>query len=202
MTEVSEPDKLINYLGFRTERYKKGAEIVGYGDKPELIIVISGSAMTISEDWHGYRNVISRISDGGIFGAAYLFASHEITTRLVAEVDCEVAIVSASKIRSALPELAVSYATFLRNTLELISNNCVSFLEKIDHLSKRTTREKVLAYLRTQALRYGNREFTIPFSRQEFADYLAVDRSALSAELSRMQRDGIIEFKRSKFKLI
>ena len=73
---------------------------------------------------------------------------------------------------------------------------------KIDHMSQRTIREKVMAYLSCEAERWGNEAFEIPFNRQQLADYLAVDRSALSAELSRMQKDGLIEYGTNRFRII
>ena len=78
----------------------------------------------------------------------------------------------------------------------------MNFLEKVEHLSRRTTREKVLSYLTAQSVKRGGAEFDIPFSRQELADYLAVDRAALSAELARMKRDGLIDFRKSHFRIL
>ncbi len=75
----------------------------------------------------------------------------------------------------------------------------VMLIQKMTHISKRSTREKLLSYLSLQALQKNDNQFTIPFNRQELADFLAVDRSAMSAELSRMQKEGLLEFHRSHF---
>jgi CRP-like cAMP-binding protein len=86
--------------------------------------------------------------------------------------------------------------------LEIIANKNIMLMQKIEQLSKRTTREKVLAYLSAEAQKGGKNYFNIPFSRQEMADYLSVDRSAMSSELGKMREEGLIDFDRNHFKLI
>ena len=92
--------------------------------------------------------------------------------------------------------------TFLHNALYVVSNASVNFLEKIEHLSRRSLRDKIMSYLTAQSIKCGSREFDIPFSRQELADWLAADRSALSAELSRMRADGLIDYNMRRFRLL
>ena len=73
---------------------------------------------------------------------------------------------------------------------------------KVEHMSQRTLRDKVLSYLSSQAMITGSREFTIPYNRQQLAEYLSVDRSALSSELGKMKKEGILEFRKNWFRLL
>jgi CRP-like cAMP-binding protein len=72
----------------------------------------------------------------------------------------------------------------------------------MEHITKRTTREKLLSYLSEQSRLHGSREFSVPFDRQGLADYLSVERSALSAEMSRLKSEGVINYRKSHFELL
>ncbi|MBQ9081095.1 MAG: Crp/Fnr family transcriptional regulator [Clostridia bacterium] len=202
MEGVKDTEKILRCFEARKKNFSKGAEIVGYGEAPSLIILTKGSAISVSEDWFGNRNMISKIGESGVFGAAYVYAKHEISTRLVAAEDCEIISMNGEKMHSPCPNVCADHTRFLYNVLSLVSNNCVNFLEKVEHLSRRTMREKILAFLTAQSVKNNANSFIIPFSRQEFADYLAVDRCALSSELGRMKKDGLIDFYRSTFTII
>ena len=193
---------LLDCFGARVARYGKGSEIVGYGARPAIVIITAGSATVLSEDWCGNRNIINKLGESGVYGAAFVYSSHEVTSRLVADEDCEAVIMDGEKLHSPCAKNCASHTRFLYNTLKVVSGSCVNFLEKVEHLSRRTTREKVLSYLTAQSVKRGGAEFDIPFSRQELADYLAVDRAALSAELARMKRDGLIDFRKSHFRIL
>ena len=86
--------------------------------------------------------------------------------------------------------------------MDILAEHNLLLTRKIEHITRRTTREKLLSYLNEQAQLQGGDEFTIPFNREQLADYLCVERSAMSAELSRMRRDGLIAFERSRFRLL
>ena len=94
------------------------------------------------------------------------------------------------------------HARLVRNLLGLIAKRTHALTRKIEHTSKRTTRAKLLSYLSDQAESAGSNRFSIPFDRQELADYLSVDRSAMCAELSRMKRDGLVDFQRNQFEIV
>lgn len=201
MQGVIDVEKLLRCFGAHEINRGAGQNIVGYGEKAAIIIIISGKATVISEDYFGNRNIISKLSESGIYGAAFVYSGHEVTSRLVADTDVKAVVLDGEKLHSPCDECCGDHTRFLYNTVRTISQSCVGFLEKAEHLSRRTTRDKALSYLTAESIKQGSDEFIIPFSRQELADYLAVDRSALSSELGHMQSDGLIEFKRSKFKL-
>ena len=92
--------------------------------------------------------------------------------------------------------------TLIRNLLGIVAQNNMYLNQKIKYTSRKTTREKLMAYLTDQAKMKGSNDFTIPFNRQELADYLGVDRSALSNELSKMQREGLLQVEKNRFRLL
>ena len=201
MQGINDVEKMLGCFGAREISRLCGETIVGYGDKAAIIILTSGKATVISEDYFGNRNVINKLSESGIYGAAFVYSRHEVTSRLVADTDVTAVALDGERLHVPCGECCRDHTTFLYNVVQTISKSCVGFLEKAEHISRRTTREKVFSYLTAESIKNSSDEFTIPFSRQELADYLAVDRSALSSELSRMQADGLICFKRSRFKI-
>lgn len=196
---ISDVGKMMTCFCARRIKFAAGEEIVGYGDEPSVAIITSGSATVVSEDWFGNRTVINRLSESGIFGAAFAFSGHEVTTRLVGAENGEAVLINGRRLHAPCATPCESHTRFLYNAVTVISRSCVGFLENVEHLSRRTMRDKVLSYLSAEAVKRGAREFDIPFSRQELADYLAVDRSALSAELGRMKADGLIDYRRAHF---
>lgn len=201
MFGIENLEDMLNCFGTRIANYSENEEIVGYGDSAKIVIILSGSAIVLYEDYLGNRNIINRLGESDIFGAAYLFANHEISTRLVTESKVTAALFNSERIHAPCEKSCINHAKFLYNAVKVISNNCIEFLEKVEHLSRRTMREKVLSYLTACSIKNNSLSFDIPFTRQELADYLAVDRSALSTELSKMQKAGLISFKRSHFHL-
>jgi CRP-like cAMP-binding protein len=86
--------------------------------------------------------------------------------------------------------------------VRLLSYKNLELMKKINHITKRSTREKLLSYLSAEAKKQGSKSFLIPFDRQQLADYLCVERSAMSSELSKMRSEGLLEYQKSFFTLI
>lgn len=202
MEGISDIENLAACFDARVRTFRSGECIVGYGESPQIVILTEGNATVLSEDYFGNRNIVSRLKSGGMFGAAFFYADCETSFRLVADTNEEAVFFSGERLHSPCEKACPDHLRFLQNAMRAVSRNCVGFLEKLEHLSRRTTREKVLSYLTAQSVKQCAKEFEIPFSRQELADYLAVDRSALSAELGKMQKDGLLAFRRSKFRLL
>lgn len=202
MTGIKEPDKLLGCFGARKHRFPKDAEIVGYGDDAAIAVITKGSAYAVSEDYSGNRNIINLIGEGGVYGVAFVYSGHAVTTRLVAAEPCEAVLMNGERLHKPCGDLCRDHLRFLYNALSVVSRASVNYLEKIEHLSRRSLRDKVMSYLTAQSIKCGCREFDIPFSRQELADWLAADRSALSAELSRMKADGLIDYNMRRFRLL
>lgn len=201
MQGINDVKKILECFGARVMKYFKDEEIIGYGDKHAIIIVANGKANVISEDYAGNRNVINKLGAGGVYGVAFVYSGQEVSTRLVATEDCTVVILDEKRLHEPCELPCRDHTAFLYNAIKVVGNASVTFLERSEILSRRTIREKVLAYLSAQARKKGSNEFSIPFSRQELADYISTDRSALSGELSRMAKDGLINYKLNRFRI-
>ena len=194
--------KVIECMRGTKKVYKKNAFIIFTEEKiTEIGIVLRGSVSVIKEDFWGNRDIIDKTGAGGIFGEAFLFS--EKTTeipRVAANEDCEILFIDMRKISECNIKEGVRVALF-NNMMSIMADKINMLNQKIEHIIKRTTREKLLSYLSAQSAMAGKNEFDIPFNRQELADFLSVDRSAMSNELSKLRNEGILKFKKNHFKL-
>ena len=121
---------------------------------------------------------------------------------VMAAENTEVMFLEIRKLLTVCPMACQFHSRVIQNLLTVIAGRNLTLTTKIDHMSKKTIREKVLSYLSYQAEKEGKGSFDIPFNRQQLADYLSVDRSALSAELSKMQKEEIISYDKNHFVLL
>ena len=176
---------------------KKGEYLVKPSD-PVLYfyLVENGSLSVVRDDYWGNRTVISEVGKGGVFGAAYLFAGKK-SYRIAVVAKEDTSVIKFDKDFSGLD--TDTFNKINGNIIKLLANKDVSLLTNNEHLSQRTTRKKILSFL--NAVGEGKNHVTVPFNRQEMADYLAVDRSALSRELSLLQKEGILTYNKNVFVL-
>ena len=198
--EILEMTKCLNA---KIVDYPKDAYIVREGDQVEnLGLVLAGNALIIKEDFWGRRNIISGVQVGQCFAETFAFATGSmLNVSVVTQSPCKIMFLNVKRILNICPENCTHHSRIVRNLLSDIANKNIYFSEKLSHLGQKNTREKLLSYLSAESLKHHSREFQIPFSRQQLADYLCVDRSGLSAELSRMRKEGILEFDRNTFRL-
>lgn len=163
--------------------------------------VLSGSALVIQEDLWGHRNIMSRIPAGDIFAEIFATAGAPLNVSVVAHEDGEILFLDVNRLFSMRGNNAVRGDMVVRNLVAALAKKTMAFNEKITHISKRSTREKLLSYLSAQAMRQGSLSFTIAFNRQQLADYLCVERAAMCVELSRLQKEGILTYNKNRFKL-
>ena len=146
--------------------------------------------------------ITSHIGPGELFSEAYAAKPGTLSlVNAVAAQESRVLLLSIPRILSACPKACAAHAVLIRNLLACIAEKNLRLAEKITHTAPKTIRGRVLSYLSAEAIRQGKRSFCIPFSREQLADYLCVERSALSAELGKMRRDGLIEFRKNAFSL-
>jgi CRP-like cAMP-binding protein len=201
------PDKdiesLLGCLSAVRRSYKKGEFVFAEGDSPETVgLVLSGSAHIINEDFWGNRNIISEIGAGNLFAEAFVCAEADtLPVSVVTAENTEVLLIDYRRIVTTCSSACTFHASMVENMLKILARKNVALVEKIEHLTKRGTREMLLSYLSEQAKINKSDAFNIPFDRQELADYLAVDRSALSAEMSKMKRQGLIDYQKNHFEL-
>ena len=182
----------------------RGSYIFRAGDSTEVMgLMLSGSTLVIQEDLWGHRNILSKCNTGDFFGEPYAATPGAILNiSVVAEEDCEILLLNVKRLLTSCPTACDHHQKLIRNLVSVLANKILLFNDKITHVSKRTTREKLLSYLSAESIRQSSLSFDIPFDRQQLADFLCVERAAMSAELSKLQKEGLLVTKRNHFELL
>ena len=195
---------LMGCLGARVTEFKKNQFVFLEGDPANTLgVVLSGAVQISREDLHGNRSILGRAEPAEVFAESYAFAgSAKLPVNVVAQEDSKLLLIDSCRITQSCSNACGFHQQLIRNLLQIVSEKNLRFHHKLEITAKRTTREKLLAYLYEQEKFHGKRSFTIPFDRQALADYLGVERSAMSAELSKLRKDGVIDFEKSRFTLL
>ena len=202
-TTPEEAAAMLACLGARRRRFDKQEQIFRTGDRvTELGIVLTGRVLIQSDDLWGNTTVLDGVGPGQIFAETYACAGEPLMVDVVAAEPSEVLFLNVSQVLQLCPNNCSHHSRIVRNLLALSAQKNLNLSRKIFHTSSKSIRGRLLSYLSYQALRSGSRSFTIPFNRQQLADYLNVDRSALSNELSKMQREGLLQASRNRFHLL
>lgn len=195
---------LLPCLRAREKRYAKGETIYRAGAViNEFGVVLSGSVNVLVNFYWGGSSIFGHFEAGQIFGEAY--AAHpdrELLVDVVAAEECKIVFLNMDKLLTICQKGCAWHHQVIRNLIRLSAEKNLSLSARMMHTAPKTIRERASLYLSEQAQRHGSNRFAIPYSRQQLADYLGVDRSALSNELSRMRQDGLIRFHRNKFTLL
>lgn len=194
---------LLKRLSATVREYDKGEMIFIAGQPAKHVgIVCTGGVHVLTEDFIGNRSILAALTDGELFGEAFACAgTKRLPVSVMAVSKSTIMLIDYRKIISTCPPSCKFHNKLIENMLGIVAANNVALSQKVDIISKRTTREKLTAYLSAQAVRAQSNTFTIPFDRQALADFLCVERSAMSAEISKMQREGLIRTNRSTFEL-
>jgi CRP-like cAMP-binding protein len=200
----ADAERLLDCLEGLSRKYKKNSFVFMAGDKALFLgLVLRGSLLIINYDFWGNRRIIERIDQNRLFGAAFAFAkTEELPVSVIAAEASEVLLIPVKKIVFSCPRACSFHSVFISNILLNLAQNNIKLIETMEHITCPTTREKLLSYLSSQAQKNKSEDFDIPFNRQELADYLSVERSAMSAELGRMRDGGILSFKKNHFTLL
>ena len=157
----------------------------------------------MKHDFYGNRNIVASVHQGQLFGEAFACGDIKILpVSAFATEDSIIMLINYRKILTICSNCCQFHNKLIYNMLRIVANKNIFLTQKIEFLSKRTTKEKVLGYLAQEAKKAGSGSFSIPFNRQELADFLFVDRSALSNELSKLRKEGILEFHKNNFTLL
>ena len=202
-SSAEEVDSMLGCLGARARSFAAGERIHRAGDVIGSVgVIVSGSVHAESVDVWGNVSIVGEFGPGDMFGEAYAATRGEpLEIDFVATRDSRVAFLMVDKVFHTCSHACPHHCRTSRNLARSLAQSNLSLSRHIMHTAPRTMRGKILAYLSYESEKAGSKEFDISFNRQQLADYLGVDRSALSAELSRMQSDGILETKRSHFVL-
>jgi len=172
------------------------------GEKTDSLgLVMSGSVLIVQDDFWGNRNIMARITQGGIFAESFACTGEKLTVGAEAESECEIMRLKVGHVLGSCPKSCAGHAKLVGNLISELARKNLNFNSKLGHMGKRTTREKLMSYLSAQAMKSGKNEFDIPFDRQQLADYLCVDRSAMSAQLCALRDEGILKFRKNHFVL-
>lgn len=192
---------MLSCLETREERFPKDTFLLRTGDTAESIgLVLSGSILVVQEDIWGNRNILSKAGPGQTFAAAYACAPGSLlNVSVLAETPVTAMFLNVKRVLNVCPSACEHHSRIIRNLLGELAEKNLRFGEKLTHMGQRTTRAKLMSYFSAEAQRLGTYEFDIPFSRQQLADYLAVERSGLSLELGKMRSEGLLDFHKSHF---
>ncbi|MGN0687759.1 MAG: Crp/Fnr family transcriptional regulator [Oscillospiraceae bacterium] len=195
---------LLGCLGAKVERFGKKQTIIAEGTKANSIgVILSGSAQSVTIDYYGNRSIVSSIGRCEVFCEAFACADvASIPIAIIANEPCEVMLIEFGRIMNSCAKACGFHHKLVFNLMRDIADKNIMFHHKIAVTSKRTTRDKLLSYLAQQARIKCTNSFEIPFNRQELADYLEVERSGLSAEISKLRKEGIIQAEKKHFTLL
>jgi len=195
---------MLDCLDATLRTYKKGEYIFRTGEYIcSLTILVEGNLHIQRDDYWGNRSIVDQITVGEMFGGAYLSPnSGALLNDLVAVDDSVVLLFDIYRFLSVCPSVCKFHSITIKNLFFAISEKNRKLVTKLWHMSKRTTRDKLLSYLSDEAKRQNSSTFTIPFNRQQLADFLSVDRSAMSNELCKMRDENLIVFNKSTFTLL
>lgn len=204
--EISSQDirNMIGCLSIRRVKYDKDEYIINAGSSiNEIGVILSGSVNLIKEDFWGNRFIFQKYGPAEMFGETIVFAeTNKIQVSVIANEDTEILYINSNRIITTCKSGCLYHNQLIHNMIRIISNKNVILTQKLTNISKRSTRDKILSYLSYESERNKSNTFDIPYTRQELADYLSVDRSALSRELGKLQNEEKIRFNKSRFTLI
>lgn len=198
-----EIEAMLDCLSAELRTYQKGSYVLHQGEYlHHITVLVAGSLLIQKDDFWGNRSIVNKINVGEMFGEAYVAPGSEaLLNDVIATEDSAIIFFDVHKILTTCSSACRFHAMVIQNLFYAISVKNRSLVQKLGHMSKRTTREKLLSYLSEQAKKQGTSSFEVPFNRQQLADFLSVDRSAMSNELCKLRDEGLLSFERNRFQL-
>ena len=199
-----EIEAMLSCLGARIKTYQKGEYVLRQGTHlNDIAVLVEGNLHIRKDDYWGNRSILGQVTIGEMFGEAYVAPeSGALLNDLVAVEDSAVIFFDAKRIITTCSNACRFHSMVVQNLFFAISEKNRKLVQKLGHMSKRSTREKLISYLSEEANKQNSAQFYIPFNRQQLADFLSVDRSAMSNELSKMRDEGLIQFDKNHFILL
>jgi len=205
-SRISSADILhaLDMLSAKILHFEKGSIILHQGTPTKVFgLVLEGSAQVIASDAGGNHTLVTTLHASDLFAEAFAFSGISVLpVSVVAVQECTALLLDHSRMNMRRQSEYPAHPTLIANLLRIVSRKNLQLNQKITILSQRTTRDKLMAYLRIQQQLTGSSRFVIPLDRQELADYLCVERSAMSAELSKMKKAGLIACRKNEFEIL
>ena len=203
--KISEKDIKALHFCFKTrvKAVKKGDILIDEGEPFEsIVLVLEGHLRTVINDYYGNTSILADYYSGDAVGVEEAFSGHTQTQyTLVAMENTQVLTMNKYRVVQPCSNMCPRHTQLQNNLVTIISQKNIELMQKFNHITKPSTKEKVLSYLQYISKKQNSKYFDIPFNRQELADYLSVDRSALSFELSKLKQQGILDFTKNHFML-
>mgnify|MGYP003296721373 CR=1 FL=1 len=195
---------MLTCLNARLVSYKKGEYIFRQGEHlRDIVVVVEGIVHIQTDDYWGNRSILGQITVGELFGEAYVAPqSGALLHDVVAVENSTVIFFDVKRILTTCSSACRFHTLVVQNLFFMISEKNKNLVQKLGCMAKRSTREKLISYLSQEAKKQNSSCFTIPFNRQQLADYLSVDRSAMSNELCKLRNEGFITFEKNRFKFL
>ena len=196
-------DRLLDCLSYRRIKFGKGRFILSAGERADRVgFILSGAVRVIHEDYQGRRMIIQVLHEGESFGAGFVFSDdEELDVSVEAVAPGELLLIPKTRLLHPCARACAAHRLLMDNLIYVLANRCCRLQLRSIMMSKRTIRGRLLTYLRQHAHRLGRSAFTVPFDRQALADFLCVDRSALSNEISKLHREGRLSVHGNHFEL-
>jgi len=194
-------ESLLTCMNAQIKSYSRGDIVYNVGDYVKSMgLVLSGSVHIENDDVWGNKTILDKISAGQIFAETYACVPDEpLMINVVANEKTDVLFLNIEHMLTTCTNACAFHSKIIRNMLYIASQKSLNLSRRILYTSSKTIRGRLLSYLSFQATKQGKQEFDVPFNRQQLADYLNIDRSAMSNELGKMQRDGLIEVNKNHF---
>lgn len=195
---------LLQCLGARSAAFSKGETIMHEGAPARDVgVLLSGRVQLIRTDYYGSRSIMMQIGPGQLFAESFACAgAGQMPASAVAAEDCAVLLLDCRRVMTTCSHACSFHGRIIFNLLQIVAEKNLALHRRAMITSGRTTRDKLMTCLLLAAKEAGAAEFTLPFDRQGLADYLEVDRSGLSAELSKLRRQDVLDYHRSRFRLL
>ena len=194
---------MLRCLGGRTAHFKKEAVIYMAGSCADALgVVLSGSVHIEQTDVWGNCTILENVGPGESFAEAYACLHNEsLMVNVTAAMPSDVLFLEVKKMLEPCSSACPFHTRLISNLLSAMAEKNLMLTRKMSHITPKSIRARLLSYLSAEAVRQGKYQFNIPFNRQQLADYLSVDRSALSNELSKCKRDGLLDYYKNSFRL-
>lgn len=198
-----EIERVLSCLDAHERSYKNKEVVFRAGSHiKEIGLIEEGSVNIVEYDYWGNKSILGNIKKGDVFGLSYAaIPGRQLQSQVVDNEACRILFLNIEMILNVYPTACPFHSKLIYNLFKISAHKNLAIHQRMKHISAKTIRDKLISYLSSQAFEHGGPSFTILFNRQQLSEYLGVDRSALSNELSKMQKDGLLVYDKNTFSL-